>query len=136
MNGTDQAPIDAIGAVRHPHHFLSVTKPGVVAIVGTVGNDDCFVILRGGTKGTNYDAESIKEAKAALRKSGVRERLMVDCSHGNSLKNHKNQPKVAAALAEQISKGEESIMGVMIESNINEGLYLHPQYSIRRTKHL
>lgn len=123
-NGTDGSlgvAIDAIGAVRHPHHFLSVTKPGVVAIVGTVGNDDCFVILRGGTKGTNYDAKSIAEAKAALKKSGVRERLMVDCSHGNSLKNHKNQPKVAAELAEQMEKGETAIMGVMIESNINEG---------------
>ncbi|ROW11171.1 hypothetical protein VMCG_01158 [Cytospora schulzeri] len=123
-NGTDGSlgvAIDAIGAVRHPHHFLSVTKPGVVAIVGTVGNDDCFVILRGGTKGTNYDAKSIAEAKAALQKSGVRDRLMVDCSHGNSQKNHMNQPKVAATLAEQIEKGETSIMGVMIESNINEG---------------
>lgn len=123
-NGTDGSlgvAIDAIGAVRHPHHFLSVTKPGVVAIVGTVGNDDCFVILRGGTKGTNYDAKSIAEAKAALKKSGVRERLMVDCSHGNSLKNHKNQPKVAAELAEQMERGETAIMGVMIESNINEG---------------
>lgn len=123
-NGTDGSlgvAIDAIGAVKHPHHFLSVTKPGVVAIVGTVGNEDCFVILRGGTKGTNYDAKSIGEAKAALEKAGVRQRLMVDCSHGNSLKNHKNQPKVAAELAEQISNGESAIMGVMIESNINEG---------------
>lgn len=123
-NGTDGTlgvAIDAIGAVKHPHHFLSVTKPGVVAIVGTVGNDDCFVILRGGSKGTNYDAQSIAEAKAALAKSNTRQRLMVDCSHGNSQKNHKNQPKVAAELAEQISKGESAIMGVMIESNINEG---------------
>ncbi|KAK4101746.1 3-deoxy-7-phosphoheptulonate synthase [Parathielavia hyrcaniae] len=123
-NGTDGSltvAVDAIGAVKHPHHFLSVTKPGVVAIVGTVGNEDCFVILRGGTRGTNYDAQSIAEAKAALQKSGVRQRLMVDCSHGNSLKNHKNQPKVAATLAEQIEKGEKAIMGVMIESNVNEG---------------
>jgi len=123
-NGTDGTlgvAIDAIGAVNHQHHFLSVTRPGVLAIVGTVGNEDCFVILRGGTKGTNYDAASIAEAKAALRKSGVRDRLMVDCSHGNSLKNHKNQPKVAADLAGQIAKGENCIMGVMIESNINEG---------------
>jgi len=123
-NGTDGTlgvAIDAIGAVRHPHHFLSVTKPGVVAIVGTVGNEDCFVILRGGTKGTNYDSQSISDAKAALQKAGLKERLMVDCSHGNSLKNHKNQPKVAATLAEQIEKGEQGIMGVMIESNIDEG---------------
>lgn len=134
-NGTDGSlgvAIDAIGAVKHPHHFLSVTKPGVVAIVGTVGNDDCFVILRGGTKGTNYDAKSIAEAKAALKKSGVRDRLMVDCSHGNSQKNHMNQPKVAATLAEQIEKGESSIMGVMIESNINEGKFpLAPLFAVR-----
>ncbi|KAI9814812.1 MAG: Phospho-2-dehydro-3-deoxyheptonate aldolase amt16 [Pycnora praestabilis] len=123
-NGTDgtlDVAVDAIGAVRHPHHFLSVTKPGVVAIVGTVGNEDCFVILRGGKKGTNYDAQSIAEAKEKLAKNGMRQRLMVDCSHGNSEKNHKNQPKVAAVLGEQISKGEEAIMGVMIESHINEG---------------
>merc|ERR1711939_651528 len=129
-NGTDGTlgvAIDAIGAVKHPHHFLSVTKPGVVAIVGTVGNEDCFVILRGGTKGTNYDAESIKEAKAALKKAGVRERLMVDCSHGNSLKNHKNQPKVADVIAQQISQGEEGIMGVMVESHINEGAQKVPK---------
>ena len=123
-NGTDGSlgvAIDAIGAVKHPHHFLSVTKPGVVAIVGTVGNEDCFVILRGGTKGTNYDPKSISEAKAALKAKSLPERLMVDCSHGNSLKNHKNQPKVAKVLAEQIENGEEAIMGVMIESHINEG---------------
>ena len=123
-NGTDGSlgvAIDAIGAVRHAHHFLSVTKPGVVAIVGTVGNEDCFVILRGGTTGTNYDADSIKGAKEKLRAKGLAERIMVDCSHGNSLKNHKNQPKVAQVLADQIEAGEEAIMGVMIESNINEG---------------
>ncbi|KEZ44394.1 3-deoxy-7-phosphoheptulonate synthase [Scedosporium apiospermum] len=129
-NGTDgslRVAIDAIGAVKHPHHFLSVTKPGVVAIVGTVGNEDCFSILRGGTSGTNYDAKSIADAKAGLEKAGLRQRLMVDCSHGNSLKDHRNQPKVAAVIAEQIEKGETGIMGVMIESNINEGNQKVPQ---------
>lgn len=134
-NGTDgtlDVAIDAIGAVKHPHHFLSVTKPGVVAIVGTVGNEDCFVILRGGKKGTNYDAASIAEAKAKLAAAGLRQRLMVDCSHGNSQKNHKNQPKVAADLAGQIANGETGIMGVMIESNINEGIYnLHSRFIYR-----
>ncbi|KAF2266318.1 phospho-2-dehydro-3-deoxyheptonate aldolase [Lojkania enalia] len=123
-NGTDgslDVAIDAIGAVKHPHHFLSVTKPGVVAIVGTVGNEDCFVILRGGKKGTNYDAQSIKEARENLESKGLNARLMVDCSHGNSEKNHKNQPKVAHVLAEQITAGQTGIMGVMIESHINEG---------------
>jgi len=125
-NGTDgglEVAIDAIGAVRHPHHFLSVTKPGIVAIVGTVGNEDTYIILRGGKKGTNYDAQSIAEAKDKLAKAGMSPRLMVDCSHGNSLKNHKNQPKVAHSLAEQIAGGESAIMGVMIESHINEGTY-------------
>lgn len=127
-NGTDgglDVAVDAIGAVRHPHHFLSVTKPGNVAIVGTSGNEDCFVILRGGKKGTNYDAKSIAEAKEKLAKAGVSQRLMVDCSHGNSLKDHKNQPKVAKAIAEQIQSGENAIVGVMIESNINEGKLLN-----------
>ena len=125
-NGTDgslDVAIDAIGAVTHEHHFLSVTKPGLVAIVGTTGNEDCFVILRGGKSGTNYDKKSIAEAKAALDKKGFRNRLMVDCSHGNSLKDHRNQPKVVEDLAGQIEVGEEAIMGVMIESNINEGEY-------------
>ncbi|KIW03311.1 3-deoxy-7-phosphoheptulonate synthase [Verruconis gallopava] len=123
-NGTDGGlgvAIDAIGAVKHPHHFLSVTKPGLVAIVGTDGNEDSFVILRGGKSGPNYEAKFIAEAKEALAKAGVNGRLMVDCSHGNSSKNHKNQPKVASDVARQIANGETAIMGVMIESNLNEG---------------
>ncbi|KAK3067879.1 3-deoxy-7-phosphoheptulonate synthase [Teratosphaeriaceae sp. CCFEE 6253] len=129
-NGTDGTlgvAIDAIGAVKSPHHFLSVTKPGNVAIVGTDGNEDCFVILRGGTKGTNFDAASIGDAKAALEAKSLRPRIMVDCSHGNSEKNHKNQPKVAHALAQQMKDGEDGIMGVMIESNINEGAQKVPK---------
>ena len=129
-NGTDgslDVAIDAIGAVTQPHHFLSVTKPGLVAIVGTTGNEDCFVILRGGKKGTNYDRKSIQESKEALTKKNLRPRLMVDCSHGNSLKDHRNQPKVVNDLAGQIEAGEEAIMGVMIESNINEGAQKVPQ---------
>lgn len=129
-NGTDGTlgvAIDALRAASHPHHFLSVTKPGVVAIVGTDGNEDCFVILRGGKKGTNYDEKSVKETKEALIKSKVvtdekpGPRIMVDCSHGNSNKDHNNQPKVAAEVARQITNGETAICGLMIESNINEG---------------
>ena len=124
-NGTDgtlEVAIDSLGAVRRPHHFLSVTKPGLAAIVGTTGNDDCFVILRGGKRGTNYDPASIKDAKAALDKKSMPKRLMVDCSHGNSEKDHKNQPKVAEMVAQQLEQGEDAIMGVMIESNIHEGI--------------
>lgn len=129
-NGTDgglDVAIDAVRAANHPHHFLSVTKPGVVAIVGTDGNDDCFVILRGGKTGTNFDAASVAAAQEKLTKAGIVSadkpgpRIMVDCSHGNSSKDFRNQPKVAANVAEQIAGGNKSICGVMIESNINEG---------------
>lgn len=127
-NGTDgglQVAIDAIGSASHPHHFLSVTKPGNVAIVGTEGNKDCFVILRGGKNGTNYDAESVAQAQAQLEKSKLvgptDARIMIDCSHGNSQKDHNNQPKAAAVIAEQLRNGNRKICGVMIESNINAG---------------
>lgn len=129
-NGTDgniDISMDAIRAAANPHHFLSVTKPGIVAIVGTDGNEDCFVIHRGGKNGTNYDKESIQGSKAKLEKAGIISesnpgpRIMVDCSHGNSEKNHNNQPKVARTVAEQLSEGDDSICGVMIESNIHEG---------------
>jgi 3-deoxy-7-phosphoheptulonate synthase len=123
-NGTDgtlDVAVDAMGAVKHPHYFLSVTKPGVVAIVGTDGNEDCFVILRGGKTGTNYDAKSIAAAKDKLSKAGINGRIMVDCSHGNSEKKHQNQPKVASTVARQLEAGETGIVGVMIESNIHEG---------------
>lgn len=128
-NGTDgtlEVAIDAIGAVRHPHHFLSITKSGLTSIVETRGNRDGFIILRGGKKGTNYDAESIKNAKKKLTSAGLPRRIMVDCSHGNSLKVHTNQLKVVKSLADQMAQGEESIMGVMIESNINEGMQIFP----------
>ncbi|GME88224.1 unnamed protein product [Ambrosiozyma monospora] len=112
-------------AAAHPHHFLSVTKPGVVAIVATEGNEDCFVILRGGKKGTNFDEASVKEAEAELVKAKMMKegeaRIMVDCSHGNSNKNHKNQPIVAAEVARQVANGSSAICGLMIESNIAEG---------------
>lgn len=129
-NGTDGTigvAIDAMRAASHPHHFLSVTKPGIVAIVGTEGNSDCFVILRGGKTGTNFDAESIKQTKEMLRKLKITSadkltrRIMVDCSHGNSEKNHKNQPLVAANIAKQLAAGEDEICGLMIESNLEEG---------------
>lgn len=127
-NGTDGSlgvAIDAIRAASHPHHFLSVTKPGIVAIVGTEGNKDTFVILRGGKKGTNFDEDSVKEAQQALEKAKVSNsndsRIMVDCSHGNSQKDHKNQPKVASEIARQVKNGETHICGLMIESNITEG---------------
>ncbi|OJJ36832.1 hypothetical protein ASPWEDRAFT_50259 [Aspergillus wentii DTO 134E9] len=123
-NGTDgnlTVAIDAIGSAAHPHRFLGVTKQGLASITKTSGNEHGFVILRGGAKGTNYDRDNIKAAREALRAKKQREILMVDCSHGNSNKNHRNQPLVAAELADQLREGETAVVGVMIESNINEG---------------
>ncbi|KAL2149247.1 hypothetical protein VTH82DRAFT_8595 [Thermothelomyces myriococcoides] len=123
-NGTDGSlgvAIDAIGAAAAKHHFMGVTKQGLAAITRTKGNEHGFVILRGGSKGTNYDKASIQAAKEALIKKGQKLAIMVDCSHGNSNKDHRNQPKVAKAVADQLREGETAIIGVMIESNINEG---------------
>jgi 3-deoxy-7-phosphoheptulonate synthase len=123
-NGTDgglTVAVDAIGAANGKHHFMGVTTQGLAAITRTAGNDHCFVILRGGSTGTNFDSASVQKAKEALRKKGLREGLMVDCSHGNSNKDHRNQPKVAESIAQQLREGETGIVGVMIESNINEG---------------
>ncbi|CEP25091.1 K01626 3-deoxy-7-phosphoheptulonate synthase [Cyberlindnera jadinii] len=120
-NGTDgtlDVALDAVQAASHPHHFMGVTKHGIAAITATKGNENCFVILRGGKKGTNYDVKSVQEAKEKLGEKGV---LMVDCSHGNSNKDFRNQPLVSADVAKQIANGEDRIIGLMIESHINEG---------------
>jgi len=123
-NGTDGSltvAIDAIGAAASKHHFMGVTKQGLAAITRTSGNEHGFVILRGGTSGTNFDSESVKLTKETLAKKGQKQAIMIDCSHGNSNKDHRNQPKVAEVIGEQLRAGERSIIGVMIESNINEG---------------
>ncbi|KAK6203767.1 3-deoxy-7-phosphoheptulonate synthase [Pestalotiopsis sp. IQ-011] len=123
-NGTDGnlgVAIDAIGAAAAKHHFMGVTKEGLAAITRTKGNEHGFVILRGGSKGTNYDADNVKAAKDILIKKGQKQAIMIDCSHGNSNKDHRNQPKVAKVIGDQIREGENAIIGVMIESNINEG---------------
>lgn len=123
-NGTDGnlgVAIDAIGAAAARHHFMGVTKQGLAAITRTKGNEHGFVILRGGSKGPNYEKKYIVEAKEILAKKGQKMAIMVDCSHGNSSKDHRNQPKVAKAIGDQLREGEKAIMGVMIESNIHEG---------------
>ena len=123
-NGTDgnlQIAIDACNAANHHHHFLSVTKEGVAAIVSTRGNPDCHVILRGASAGPNYEAPFIAKTVAALKKAGLPERVMVDCSHGNSSKDYARQPLVAASIAEQVAAGERAIQGVMIEGHLVGG---------------
>ncbi len=126
-NGTDggvKVAIDAIKTAASPHHFLSVTKEGESAIIATKGNDDCHVILRGG-KMPNYDATSIDAACEQLADAGLASMLMVDCSHGNSQKQFKNQIQVVESVSSQLSTGESRIMGVMIESHIHEGRQDH-----------
>ncbi len=120
-DGTMQIAIDAIGSASHPHHFLSVTKAGHSAIFSTTGNPDCHIILRGGNGKPNYDAEHIEKASQQLEKAGRAPRLMVDCSHANSQKQHERQIDVAADIARQIAGGEERIIGVMIESHLKPG---------------
>ena len=122
-NGTDgnvRIAADAIKSASHSHHFMAVTKGGRSAIASTAGNEDCHVILRGGSK-PNYDADSIEAAAAELARAGVSQRIMVDASHANSSKRPENQPKVVADIARQVSDGEQRIVGVMIESNLVAG---------------
>jgi 3-deoxy-7-phosphoheptulonate synthase len=122
-NGTDgtlKVAIDAIGAASRPHNFLSLTKEGYSAIFATTGNDDCHIILRGG-KEPNYDAAHVEQAVKELSAADVQTRLMVDCSHANSQKDHQRQVDVAKVIAEQIWQGNENLMGVMIESHLVAG---------------
>ncbi len=123
-NGTDgntDIAVAAIGAANHPHNFLSVTKQSLAAIVSTKGNPNCHVILRGSSQGPNYDSESVGAAVTKLNKAQVTHRLMIDCSHGNSKKDHSRQPIVAQDVADQVAGGSTDIFGLMIESHINEG---------------
>jgi 3-deoxy-7-phosphoheptulonate synthase len=122
-NGTDgnvKIACDAILAAKQHHHFLSVHKNGQVAIVETRGNDDCHIILRGGTA-PNYDAASVAAACKALAGAGLPERLMIDLSHANAAKQYKRQIAVAADVGAQVAAGERRIVGVMVESHLKEG---------------
>ncbi len=119
--GSIQIALDAIQSSSRPHHFLSVTKQGVSAIVSTAGNESCHLILRGGKSGPNYEQPEIAAATAMLREQNLTESVMIDCSHGNSMKDYRNQPLVARNIAHQIAAGSKVITSVMIESNLVEG---------------
>jgi 3-deoxy-7-phosphoheptulonate synthase len=112
--------VDAIRTSQHPHHFLSVTKAGHSAIVSTLGNEDCHVILRGGRQ-PNYDAASVDAACKELAAAGLAQRVMIDLSHSNSQKNYMRQIEVARDVASQIAGGDDRIIGVMVESNLKAG---------------
>ena len=113
--------LDAVRAGAHPHRFLGVTEQGLCAIVSTRGNPDCHVILRGGQSGPNYDAANVRKAASALSDAGLPPRLMIDCSHGNSSKDHRRQAVVGHDIAGQVAGGETAIVGVMMESFLVEG---------------
>ena len=122
-NGTDggvKVAADAIVAAQAPHAFLGLTKMGQAAVFETRGNQDCHVILRGG-KVPNYSKADVDAACALLKSNGLREQVMVDVSHANSSKQHAKQIEVAANVANQVAAGDGRIMGVMIESHLEEG---------------
>jgi 3-deoxy-7-phosphoheptulonate synthase len=123
-NGTDgqlQIALDAMRSAAHPHRFLSVTKQGLAAIVATRGNPDTHLILRGAAGGPNHDAAQVAAALAAVERAGLPPRLMIDCSHGNSAKDHRRQVAVAAEVAAQLAAGQRGIIGVMLESHLVAG---------------
>jgi len=127
-NGTDgrvQGALEAIRSASHPHHFLSVTKQGVAAIVATLGNRDCHLILRGGSAGPNYGRDSVSAATQSLQAAGLGPRLMIDCSHANSGKDYLRQAEVAREVADLVSNGLSAVAGVMMESFLVDGRQDH-----------
>jgi 3-deoxy-7-phosphoheptulonate synthase len=124
-NGTDgnvKIAVDAVVAARSPHWFPSVTKQGVSAIFQTTGNDTCHVILRGGTRtGPNYGPDQVRDICSRLGSTGLRQTVMIDCSHGNSEKDHRRQADVARSISEQVASGSAQIFGAMLESHLVEG---------------
>lgn len=119
--GSVQIAVDAVRAARDPHHFLSVTKQGIAAIVATRGNPECHVILRGASGGPNYDEASVSAAVKKLEASGSLPRVMVDCSHGNSRKDHARQLDVAREIAARVAAGSSDVFGLMLESHLIAG---------------
>ena len=122
-NGTDgklETAINALVSSAQPHSFLGVNQEGRSAIIKTTGNDDRHVVLRGGN-GTNFHAEAIAEAAELAGKQGLVRSVMVDCSHGNSGKDHRRQGAVCRNVVEQFVSGQNAIMGLMLESNLNPG---------------
>ncbi|MGI2257778.1 3-deoxy-7-phosphoheptulonate synthase [Shewanella sp. GXUN23E] len=122
-NGTDgklDVAINALQAAASSHRFMGINQAGQVALLQTNGNPDGHVILRGGEQ-PNYDAQSIRQCEQRLHQAGLNARLVVDCSHGNSNKDHRRQPLVCQDVFGQIVRGNTSIIGIMLESHLNEG---------------
>ncbi|WBQ02806.1 3-deoxy-7-phosphoheptulonate synthase [Kribbella sp. CA-293567] len=120
-DGSIATAVDAIKAAAVPHVFTGIDHDGAPAILHTRGNPDCHLVLRGSDAGPNYDAESVAAATGLLGKGGLPERVVIDASHGNSRKDHRRQPVVAAEIGEQVAAGNQAIVGVMLESFLVEG---------------
>lgn len=120
-NGSVQVAIDAIHVAAQAHRFPSISLDGQAIVVTTTGNPDAHLVLRGSSDGPNYDAASVARAAAALAAADVPARLLVDCSHGNSSKDYRRQPEVAADIARQLAAGSTAIAGVLLESHLEEG---------------
>jgi 3-deoxy-7-phosphoheptulonate synthase len=123
-NATDggiDVAVNAIISAARSHRFLGVDGLGRVSVVRTSGNPDCHLVLRGGADGPNYDARAVQRAIGQLGSAGANPHLVVDCSHDNSGKDHERQPDVGTEVAAQIRAGQDSLVGVMIESNIVAG---------------
>lgn len=113
--------IDAVRAAASKHHFLGVTKQGSTAIFETTGNKDTHIILRGGENGPNYFRKYVDETAKLLQEYNLPHKIMIDCSHGNSRKDHKKQSLVVDDICKQYNDSGKNILGVMIESNLREG---------------
>src|SRR5262245_27424558 len=124
-DGNVQVAVDAMRAAANPHHFLSVTKQGVAAIVATRGNKDTHVILRGGAKGPNYSAADVERVIGDLKKAKLPGHLMIDCSHANSNKDHARQTQVITDVCSQLAAGSRAVIGVMLESFLVDGNQNH-----------
>ncbi len=123
-NGTDgglDVAINALKSASKPHRFLGINHQGQVSIIHTQGNPYGHIVLRGGSDGPNYDSVSVKLCEDALETAGLPANIMVDCSHANSSKNHELQPLVMEDVANQVLKGNKSLLGFMVESNIGHG---------------
>ena len=120
-DGSATIAINAMQAASKPHHFLGINRDGQASIVSTTGNPDGHLVLRGGNRGSNYHVDAVSEAAAELKKYGLEDRLMVDCSHANSNKDFRRQSDVLVSIADQLRSGSKHLMGVMIESHLVEG---------------
>ena len=119
--GSLQIAIDGMVAASSPHAFLGIDIAGNASIIHTKGNSANHLILRGGSKGPNYDESSVSDAVELIEKSGLQPSVVIDCSHANSNKDHKRQPMVLKNVMDQKSNGNKAIVGIMLESHINEG---------------